>query len=210
MGTLIGRDDALVVVDIQKDFCAGGALAVPDGDAVVPVVNRILSIFPVIVFTQDWHTHEHVSFASSHSGKKPFEMTDLEYGPQVLWPDHCVMGSSGAEFHSALNKAAAQLIIRKGFHKGIDSYSAFFENDHSTRTGLDGYLRERQILRVFFTGLAFDYCVKWSAMDALHLGFDVFVIEDATRAIDLAGSGAEARKEMINAGIQLINSSDVE
>lgn len=202
-------NDVLIVVDVQRDFCPGGALTVPDGDAIVPLVNELMNLFSCVVFTQDWHTPGHSSFASSYQQKSPFETTELEYGSQVLWPDHCVMGTAGAEFHPELNQTPAQLIIRKGFRKGIDSYSAFFENDHKTRTGLEGYLREREIRRIFFAGLAYDFCVKWSALDARNTGFDVIVVKDASRAIDLDGSEAAAEKEMIKAGVRIVKSTDI-
>lgn len=180
--------DALIVVDVQNDFCPGGALAVPDGDAVVPAVNRLIGQFRHVVLTQDWHPPGHRSFASSHPGKKPFEMVTLSYGPQVLWPDHCVQGTSGAAFHPALVATPAELIVRKGYHADIDSYSAFFENDRRTPTGLGGYLRERGFKRVYLAGLATDFCVRYSAEDAHALGLEVVLIEDACRSIDTGGS----------------------
>ncbi|MBO0903961.1 bifunctional nicotinamidase/pyrazinamidase [Jiella sonneratiae] len=198
-----GADDALIIVDVQNDFCAGGALAVPGGEAVVPVVNRLAALFPVVVLTQDWHTPGHVSFAATH-GRQPFETIDLPYGPQVLWPDHCVMGSSGAAFHAGLSVPTAQLVVRKGYHADIDSYSAFVEADHATPTGLAGYLRERGVARIFVCGLATDFCVAWTAMDGRKAGFKVCVVEDACRAIDLDGSLARAWKEMGDLGVARI------
>ncbi|MEX6505440.1 bifunctional nicotinamidase/pyrazinamidase [Jiella sp. M17.18] len=196
-----GDGDALIIVDVQNDFCAGGALAVPDGDAVVPAVNRLARAFPVVVLTQDWHTPGHASFASSH-GCTPFETIELSYGPQVLWPDHCVMGTPGAALHPALDVPGAQLIVRKGFHRGIDSYSAFVEADRRTPTGLAGYLRERQVRRVVIAGLATDFCVAWTALDARRAGFEAIVVEDACRAIDLEGSLARAWQDMRAAGVE--------
>ena len=166
-------DDVLIVVDVQNDFCPGGALAVPHGDEVIAVVNSLAARFRNVVLTQDWHPRGHSSFASSHPGKKPFETVAASYGPQVLWPDHCVQGTPGAEFHPALHVPHAALVLRKGFHRAIDSYSAFYENDRKTPTGLVGYLRERGLTRLFFAGLAFDFCVRYSAEDARREGFDV-------------------------------------
>jgi nicotinamidase/pyrazinamidase len=192
----------LVVVDLQNDFMPGGALAVPRGDEVVPLVNRLAARFDNIVLTQDWHPRRHVSFASSHPGKKPFETIELAYGTQVLWPDHCVQGTSGAVFHPDLNVTKAQLVIRKGHHAGIDSYSAFLEADRRTATGLAGYLRERKLQKLYVCGLATDFCVAWTALDAQAAGFDTTVIEDACRAIDLDGSLARAWAEMTAAGVK--------
>lgn len=200
--------DALVVVDIQNDFCAGGALAVPDGDAVVPLVNRLAPHFGVVVLTQDWHTPGHMSFASTH-GRAPFETIDLAYGTQVLWPDHCVRGTAGAAFHSGLDVPGAQLIVRKGFHPAVDSYSAFVEADHTTRTGLSGYLTERGVGRLFVVGLATDFCVGWTALDGRAAGFDVTVVEDACRAIDLDGSLDQAWRDMEAAGVRRCQSEDL-
>lgn len=183
--------DAFIVVDMQNDFCPDGALPVPEGDKVVPVINGLMPKFEITVFTQDWHPKGHQSFASSHEGKEPFETIKLEYGEQVLWPDHCVQGSEGAKFHEDLKMKPGQLIIRKGFRKHIDSYSAFYENDQKTPTGLAGYLRERGVKRVFLAGLALDFCVGWSAEDAAKEGFEVVVIEDGTRGIDTDGSIAK-------------------
>jgi len=192
----------LVVVDLQNDFMPGGALAVPRGDEVVPLINRLAARFDNIVLTQDWHPRRHVSFASSHPGKKPFETIQLSYGAQVLWPDHCVQGTPGAVFHRDLNVTKAQLVIRKGHHAQIDSYSAFLEADRRTATGLAGYLRERKLEKLYVCGLATDFCVAWTALDARAAGFDTTVIEDACRAIDLDGSLARAWVEMSAAGVK--------
>ncbi|MFG1466012.1 bifunctional nicotinamidase/pyrazinamidase [Xanthobacter sp. DSM 24535] len=188
-----GRD-VLLVVDIQNDFCSGGHLAVPHGDEVVPLINRLAGAFPHVVLTQDWHPPGHMSFASSHTGAQPFQTMEALYGTQVLWPDHCVQGTDGAAFHAGLNIPHAQLILRKGYHHAIDSYSAFFENDRTTATGLAGYLRERGLARLFVAGLAFDFCVRYSAEDARRAGFEVIVIDDACRSIDVDGSAAATRK----------------
>jgi nicotinamidase/pyrazinamidase len=195
--------EALVVIDVQNDFCPGGALAVTDGDAVLPEVNRLIARFEHVVLTQDWHTAGHSSFASSHPGKAPFATFEMPYGPQTLWPDHCVQGSRGAEFHPALEWTRAQLVIRKGFRRQIDSYSAFFENDHSTPTGLAGYLRERGIGRITLCGLATDFCVAFSALDAVRCGFETEVVLGACRGIDLGGSMAEMTNRMKTAGVTL-------
>jgi nicotinamidase/pyrazinamidase len=206
----ISSHDALIVIDVQNDFCPGGALAVADGDAVIPAIHAVASRFEHVILTQDWHTAGHSSFASSYPGKKPYEQIELSYGAQTLWPDHCVQGSRGAEFHAALNLTRAELIVRKGFRREIDSYSAFFENDRSTPTGLAGYLRERGLRRVFFAGLAYDYCVGYSALDARGLGLGAFVIRDACRAIDLNGSVAAMEAEFMRAGVVLLESGQVE
>ena len=203
----LGAGDVLLIVDVQNDFCPGGALAVPDGDAVVPVINRIAPAFGQVVLAQDWHPPGHQSFASSHPGRQPFETIEVAYGPQTLWPDHCVQGTPGAAFHADLETGRAEMIIRKGFRAEIDSYSAFFENDHTTATGLGGYLRDRGLGRVFMCGLAGDYCVAFSAVDAAKQGFEVVVVEDACRGIDLDGSMAAAREAMTQAGVRLIDSS---
>jgi nicotinamidase/pyrazinamidase len=195
--------EALIVIDLQNDFCPGGALAVTGGDGIVPRVNVLLQDFAVRVLTQDWHPQDHRSFASSHPGAAAFSMTDMPYGPQVLWPRHCVQGTHGAAFHAGLNADAAQLVLRKGFHPDIDSYSAFHENDRTTPTGLDGYLRSRGVTSVTLVGLATDFCVAWSAVDAARHGYDVTVLEGATRAIDLNGSLAAARRLMRDAGVKL-------
>ena len=200
-----GESDVLLVVDIQNDFCPAGALAVPEGDAIVPLVNRLMDRFAHVVLTQDWHTPGHSSFASAHGGKRPYESVKASYGPQILWPDHCVQGSAGAAFHRDLNVTRAELIIRKGYHPEIDSYSAFYENDHTTGTGLSGYLRERGFRHVYLCGLATDFCVTWSALDARREGFEVSVVEDACRAIDLDGSLAAARAEMEAAGVEILS-----
>jgi len=197
--------DVLLVVDVQYDFLPGGALAVPDGDAVVPIVNRMARRFDNVILTQDWHPAGHVSFASSH-GQAPFSTIELLYGRQVLWPDHCVQGSRGAEFVAELDVPHAQAVIRKGYHPHTDSYSAFVEADRSTRTGLAGLLHERGVTRVWLCGLATDFCVAWSALDARLAGFDVVVIEDACRAIDTDGSLAAARNAFRDAHIQLVDS----
>ena len=201
----ISEQDVLVVIDVQNDFCSGGALAVPDGEKVVPAVNRIAQKFRNVVLTQDWHPREHVSFASNHANKRPFDMIELPYGSQVLWPDHCVQDTSGAEFHKALHVPQASLVIRKGFRRDIDSYSALYENDRKTPTGLLGYLRERQLKTMFIAGLAFDFCVRYSAEDARRAGFEVAVIEDACRGIDLEGSMAAAHRSLKSLGISIIN-----
>lgn len=200
--------DALIVIDVQNDFCPGGALAVPDGDAVVPVINRLQERFETVVLTQDWHPYEHHSFASFHDAE-PFSTTELHYGTQVLWHDHCVQGTRGAEFHAGLDTTQADLILRKGFRHHIDSYSAFFENDRSTVTGLAGYLRERGIGAVTLAGLATDFCVGHSALDAAGLGLRVRVVEDACRAIDLGGSLARMLAEMRGAGVQIVRSDEI-
>jgi nicotinamidase/pyrazinamidase len=191
----------LIVVDVQYDFMPGGALAVAKGDEVVPVINALLPRFENVVLTQDWHPRGHASFASAHAGKAPFEMTRLPYGDQVLWPEHCVQGTHGAEIHSGLQATKAQLVIRKGFHEGIDSYSGFVEADRKTSTGLAGYLKERGIQTVFVCGLATDFCVAWTALDARAAGFDTTLIEDASRAIDLNGSLAKAWDDLGRAGV---------
>ncbi|WP_146584641.1 bifunctional nicotinamidase/pyrazinamidase [Puniceibacterium confluentis] len=195
---------ALIVIDVQNDFCSGGALAVPDGDAVVAPINELMSGFDAVILTQDWHPAGHSSFASQHPGKEPLDSIEMPYGPQVLWPDHCIQGTRGAAFHPALNLDPADLILRKGYRRDIDSYSAFFENDHATPTGLDGYLRSRGIDTVTLTGLAYDFCVFYSAIDAARLGYDVTVLSAATRGIDVGGSLAAARSAMQEAGIELI------
>ncbi|HET7261889.1 MAG TPA: bifunctional nicotinamidase/pyrazinamidase [Casimicrobiaceae bacterium] len=191
----------LVVVDIQNDFLPGGALAVPGGDAVVPVVNRVAARFEHVVLTQDWHPPQHRSFASSHPGRRPFEVIELAYGPQILWPDHCVQGTRGAEFSPGLAIPHAELVVRKGFRAAIDSYSAFCEADATTPTGLAGYLHERGFERIVLAGLATDFCVAWSAVDARRRGFEVAVIEDACRAIDTSGSLGFAWQRMNDAGV---------
>ena len=205
----ITGNDVLIVIDVQNDFCPGGALAVADGDGVIDPIHNLAVKFDHIVLTQDWHTPGHSSFASAHAGKKPFEQIDLSYGMQTLWPDHCVQGTPGAEFHSALALARAELILRKGFRREIDSYSAFFENDRTTATGLGGYLRERGLTRVFLAGLAYDFCVGYSALDARRLGFRAIVLKDACRAINLNGSVQNIETEFARAGVVLMESSAV-
>lgn len=195
--------ETLVVIDLQNDFCPGGALAVNEGDRIVPLVNAMIAEADHVVLTQDWHPAGHSSFASSHPGRAPFESVAMPYGEQTLWPDHCVQGSEGARFHPALEWTKAELVIRKGFRPGIDSYSAFFENDHETPTGLGGYLRERGLSRLALAGLATDYCVAFSALDARKLGFEVTLRLDATRGIDLGGSMARMTATMAQAGVRL-------
>ena len=200
--------DVLLAVDVQHDFLPGGALAVPDGDAVIPVVNRLARRFRNVILTQDWHPPGHVSFASTH-GRDPFSTIELAYGPQVLWPDHCVQGSRGAEFAAGLEVPHAQAVIRKGYHAHADSYSAFLEADRRTPTGLAGLLRERGLSTIFLCGLATDFCVAWSALDARAAGFDVVVVEDACRAIDTGGSLAAARNAFRDAHIRLVDSATI-
>lgn len=197
-------EDALIVIDLQNDFCPGGALAVEGGNDIVPVVNRLIEESRHVILTQDWHPAGHSSFASSHPGKAPFEMVTMPYGEQTLWPDHCVQGTAGAEFHPGLRWTTAELVVRKGFRSEIDSYSAFFENDQKTPTGLAGYLRERGIKSVRLCGLATDFCVAFSALDAVAQGFSTSVVLDACRGIDLDGSLATMTKRMREAGVQLI------
>lgn len=194
-------DEALIVIDIQNDFCPGGALAVTGGDAIIPQVNALMAEFACVVLTQDWHPADHSSFAANHPGAEAFSLIQMLYGPQVLWPVHCVQGSSGAEFHADLLTNPAQLIVRKGFRTGIDSYSAFFENDHSTPTGLEGYLRARGVKVLTLVGLATDFCVAYSALDAARLGFSVTLLESACRAIDLNGTLAETKAKCLAAGV---------
>ncbi len=197
-------DEALIVIDVQNDFCPGGALAVADGDAIIPGLNALMSEYACVVLTQDWHPADHASFAVNQPGHAPYDTIAMPYGPQVLWPVHCVQGTRGAEFHPGLNAAAGQLILRKGFRAAIDSYSAFFENDHRTATGLDGWLRSRGIGKLTLAGLATDFCVGYSAQDAARLAFAVEVREDLSRAIDLNGSLAAARAAMRAAGVALV------
>ncbi|QOZ29428.1 Nicotinamidase [Bradyrhizobium ivorense] len=207
----IKPDDAsaLLVIDVQNCFLPGGSLAVKDGEQVVPIINRIAKSFANVVITQDWHTPGHISFASVHSGKKPFETIDLAYGKQVLWPDHCVQGTDGAALSKDLAIPQAELIIRKGFHKDVDSYSAFTEADGKTTTGLAAYLKARKVKRVFVAGLATDFCVAWTALDARKAGFETSVVEDACRGIDTQGSLAKAWADMAKAGVKRIQSSDI-
>ena len=195
--------EVLIVVDAQRDFCPGGRLAVPDGDKIMPVINRIARDFRHVILTQDWHPPGHASFASSHPGRRLFETIEVAYGPQTLWPDHCVQGTDGAAFHPALDIPHAELVIRKGYNPAIDSYSAFRENDKRTPTGLAGYLNERRIKRVTLCGLATDYCVLYSALDAREAGFETAVVLDASRGIDLDGSLAKALDQMRNSGVVL-------
>ncbi|MGN6304731.1 MAG: bifunctional nicotinamidase/pyrazinamidase [Mesorhizobium sp.] len=195
--------EALIVIDLQNDFCPGGALAVAGGDEIVPLVNDLIRHADHVVMTQDWHPAGHSSFASSHSGRQPFETIDMPYGPQTLWPDHCIQGSAGSDFHSGLAWTKAELVIRKGFRATIDSYSAFFENDHKTPTGLAGYLRERGIGAITFAGLATDFCVAYSALDAVAQGFEATVRLDACRGIDLNGSVEAMLNRMREAGVRL-------
>jgi nicotinamidase/pyrazinamidase len=201
----IRDDDVLLIIDVQNDFCPGGALAVADGDAVVPVINRLTGRFAHVVLTQDWHPSGHSSFASSHPAATLFETISMPYGQQTLWPDHCVQGTPGAAFHPDLNTERAELVIRKGFRSAIDSYSAFYENDRRTPTGLAGYLRERGLRRIFLAGLATDFCVYYSAVDARRLGFDTVLSSPACRAIDLSGSLDAAWAEMAKAGVQRVD-----
>jgi nicotinamidase/pyrazinamidase len=202
-------EDVLLVVDIQNDFCPAGRLAIPHGDEIVPLINRLAPQFAHVALTQDWHPPEHLSFASSHPGKTPYEAIEVAYGTQILWPDHCVQGTPGAEFHRDLQITHAELILRKGYHRDIDSYSAFFENDRKTHTGLAGYLRERGFTRVFLAGLAFDFCVRYSAEDAKREGFEVVVLEDACRGIDVDGSIAKTREIFKILGIRCANADDI-
>ena len=209
MTRTIGPKDVLVVVDVQGDFLPGGSLAVADGDAVVPLINVLAKKFTNVVLTQDWHPANHISFASQHPGKAPFETIELDYGSQVLWPDHCVWGSRGADISADLDIPQAQLIIRKGYTRAIDSYSGFQEADRQTLTGLAGYLNERDVDRLYVVGLATDYCVGWTAIDGAAAGFDVTVIEDATRAIDNAGSLARAWDDMAELGVERMMSQEI-
>jgi nicotinamidase/pyrazinamidase len=201
--------DVLLLVDVQNDFCPGGRLAVPTGDEVVPVVNRLVRRFEHVVLTQDWHPADHLSFASMHPGKRPYETIEVAYGTQILWPDHCVQGSPGAEFRRDLQAPRAELILRKGYHRDIDSYSAFYENDRKTPTGLASYLRERGLTRVWLAGLAFDFCVRYSAEDARREGFEVVVIEDACRGIDVDGSMLATRRRLSELRIRVCDADAV-
>ncbi len=206
-------NDVLLIIDPQRDFCAGGGLAVPDGDAVIPLIQRLAPRFQHVVLTQDWHPAGHSSFASSHPGRGVHETIQAPYGPQTLWPDHCIQGTPGADFHPDLNLdlnlPQCELILRKGFRPEIDSYSAFIENDKTTLTGLAGYLRERGLRRLFVVGLAYDYCVRFSAVDAARAGFEAFVIEDACRAVGLPGSVDATNREFAELGIPRLSSDDV-
>ena len=207
--TILQPTDALLVVDLQNDFCPGGALAIAGGDEIVPLVNALARAFPHVVLTQDWHPAAHISFASAHPGAKPYQSIAAPYGTQSLWPDHCVQNTSGAKFHPALDIPHAELILRKGFRAEIDSYSAFLENDHFTPTGLAGYLRERGLTRLFLCGLAYDFCVRFSAVDGTALDFECIVIEDATRAVKLPGSIDATRQAFAEAGIQRAQSEEI-
>jgi nicotinamidase/pyrazinamidase len=209
MTITIGDGDVLLVVDVQNDFCPGGNLAVPDGDKVVPVINALARRFRHVVLTQDWHPAGHQSFASSHAGHKPYDTIEVAYGPQILWPDHCIQGTPGAEFHAHLDIPHAALVIRKGFRSHIDSYSALYENDRKTPTGLAGYLRERGLQRIFVAGLALDFCVRYSAEDAKRQGFEVVVIEDACRGIDVGGSVAATMEGLTRLGIAAIKAGTI-
>jgi len=202
----IDKNDVLIVTDVQNDFCKGGSLAVADGDAVIDTIHCIAPLFQHIILTQDWHPAGHSSFASSNPGKKPFDQIELSYGLQTLWPDHCIQDSLGAQFHPSLHLPQAELILRKGFDPAIDSYSAFFENDRTTPTGLAGYLEERDLTRVFFAGLAYDYCVGYSALDARRLGLPAFILRDACRAIALNGTVAKIEAEFARAGVSVVQS----
>ncbi|WP_317890538.1 bifunctional nicotinamidase/pyrazinamidase [Acidicapsa ligni] len=206
----ISDKDTLLVIDVQRDFCAAGALAIPDGDAVVPIVNQLAQHFRHVILTQDWHTPGHHSFAASHVHRHPYETIQAPYGEQTLWPDHCVQGTPGADFHPDLDIPHAELILRKGFRPNIDSYSAFLENDKTTPTGLAGYLRERGFQRIFLVGLAYDYCVRFSAVDAVRAGFSAFVIEDACRAVGLPGSVEATGQEFAELGVKRIQATDIQ
>lgn len=200
---------ALLIVDLQNDFCEGGALEVPDGSTIVPVVNQLINSFNAIIQTQDWHPEGHASFASSHKEKEPNDTIEMDYGSQVLWPDHCVQGSIGAEFHPDLNTNKSQVIIRKGFRPQIDSYSAFYENDQKTKTGLTGYLKTRGITDLYTVGLATDFCVKWSVLDGLKEGFNMHIVKDAVKGIDIDGSVESAWDEMKGEGVDVVHSESI-
>jgi nicotinamidase/pyrazinamidase len=201
--------DALLVIDVQNDFCPGGSLAVAEGDSIIHRINSLSARFDHVILTQDWHPEGHISFASTHPGRRPFETVDVLYGPQALWPEHSLQGSVGAEFHAALALDRAELILRKGFRRGIDSYSAFLENDHVTPTGLGGYLRERGISRLFLCGLAYDFCVRFSALDGTALGFECLVIEDASRPVGLSGTVDATNAAFAEAGVSRLHAADV-
>lgn len=198
---------ALLIVDVQNDFCPGGALAVPNGDEIVPTINQLIPHFDHVIQTQDWHPKGHHSFASTHKGKNPYDTVELDYGTQVLWPDHCVQGTKGSQFHPDLHTDKTQVIIRKGFRKSIDSYSTFFENDQETATGLTGYLKQRGITDLYTVGLATDFCVKWSILDGIDEGFNMHIVEDAVKGIDLNGSLEKAWQEMKEKGVSITTSS---
>jgi len=208
MTTSLQPTDALLVIDIQNDFMPGGALPITDGDAIVPLINALAKNFDHVILTQDWHPPQHISFATTHSNKQPYEIIEAPYGPQTLWPEHVLQHTEGAAFHPALHIPHAELILRKGFRRHIDSYSAFLENDHTTPTGLAGYLRERNLTRLFLCGLAYDFCVRYSALDGHALGFETIVIEDATRPVNLPGSVDETNAALAAAGIPSIQSAD--
>jgi nicotinamidase/pyrazinamidase len=205
----IQESDALLVIDIQNDFCPGGNLAVTEGDKIVPLINTLAKQFDHVILTQDWHPTTHISFASTHPNRQHFEVVQAPYGPQTLWPEHCLQNSAGADFHPALDIPHAELILRKGFRRHIDAYSAFLENDHFTSTGLAGYLRERGLNRLFLCGLAYDFCVRYSALDGTTLGFECLVIEDATHPVNLPDSVAETNAALDAAGIQRIQSRQI-
>jgi len=202
--------NALLIIDVQNDFCEGGALAVPDGASIIPLINSLIPKFDAVIQSQDWHPDGHHSFASTHNGKTPYDTVKMDYGTQVLWPEHCVQGTSGAEFHKNLNTTKTEVCIRKGFRKKIDSYSTFYENDQKTHTGLAGYLRERGITDLYVTGLATDFCVKWSVLDGLKENFNVFVIEDAVKGINIDGSVKQAWKEMKDDGAVVLTSDTIQ
>ena len=203
------RDDVLLVIDVQRDFCVNGRLAVHNGDAVVPLINQLASRFDHVILTQDWHPARHSSFASTYPGKRPYESIQASYGPQTLWPDHCIQGSPGAEFHPDLDIPHVELILRKGFRTTIDSYSAFTENDKTTPTGLAGYLRERGFRRIFLAGMAYDYCVRFSAVDAVREGFEAFVFEDGCRSVDLGSSIADTQREFAEMGVVRLTTAEL-
>lgn len=200
---------ALLVVDLQNDFCEGGALEVPEGSSIVPIVNQLINSFDAVIQTQDWHPAGHSSFASSHKGKGPYDTIEMDYGTQVLWPDHCVQGSDGAEFHPDLETSKTQVIIRKGFRREVDSYSTFYENDHETKTGLTGYLQSRGITDLYTVGLATDFCVKWSILDGIDEGFSMHIVKDAVKGIDLDGSLDAAWDEMNSKGVKIVESNSL-
>ena len=209
MSLALTPTDALLVIDLQNDFCPGGALEVKDGDAIIPLINTSAKKFGHILLTQDWHPAHHISFATTHPAHRPYDLIQAPYGPQTLWPTHCLQHTEGAAFHPELNLPQAELILRKGFHRDIDSYSAFLENDHLTPTGLAGYLRERNLQRLFLCGLAYDFCVRYSALDGKALGFEIIVIEDATRPVNLPGSVNETNAALAAAAIPRIQSQDI-
>lgn len=209
MSIIINEYDALIVVDIQNDFCPNGALAVENGDTIIPLINALMPNFSQVILTQDWHTADHVSFFDNHDDKQPFDRIELSYGEQILWPRHCVGGTQGADFHPELDTTYAKTIVRKGYRSHIDSYSAFLEADRMTPTGLSGYLRVNDIKRVFIAGLATDFCVAWTAVDAVHFGFETYVIEDACRAIDTAGSLALAWQNCEQWGVKRMHSQEI-